>query len=125
MATNGHAPRVMAFHNVHGGENTKQQDAKSRKFVDFYCGLASAFGGRRIHHLGDAVEAFNRGACCPERRLPFAPGRLPDNPEMNEEECPLLAQSGHSRWRQLMSAFGVRADIAQAFLLARTRSFDR
>jgi len=55
---------------------------KAIKFLFFYPDLDGAFGGRRIHHLGNPMEAFNRRALCLKRDLLGVLGRLPDNREV-------------------------------------------
>ena len=48
--------------------------------------LYGTFGGCRIHHLGDAIESFNRASLSPERGLSLVRGRLLDDPEMTENK---------------------------------------
>jgi hypothetical protein len=62
--------------------SVKLQDAKSHKISDFYRNLDGAFGGRRIHHLGNPMESSNCGARRLERSLHCVLDGLPDNPEM-------------------------------------------
>ena len=57
-----------------------KKNAKSHKISYFYHDLDGAFRGRRIHRLGNPMEAFSRGARRLERSLPCVLGGLPDNP---------------------------------------------
>jgi hypothetical protein len=59
---------------------------ESHKISDFYRVLYDAFGGCRIHNLGDAIESFNRRALSPERGLSPVRGRLLNDPEMTENK---------------------------------------
>jgi hypothetical protein len=86
--------------------SVKLQDAKSHKIFDFYRNLDGAFGGRRIHHLGNPMETFNRGARSLERSLPCVLGGLPDNPEMIALSVIGTKQTSHCSHG--MSAFGVK-----------------
>jgi hypothetical protein len=61
------------------------QNNKMPKVVNLliFCAIAmAAFGGRRILHMGDAMEALDRCARHLECSLSFVIRRLPDNPEM-------------------------------------------
>ena len=62
--------------------SVKLQDAKGHKIFDFHRNLDGAFDGRRIHHLGNPMEAFSCGARRLECSLPCVLDGLPDNPEM-------------------------------------------
>ena len=77
----------------------REQNVESHKISDFYHDLDGAFGGRRIHHLGNPMEAFNRGARHLERSLPCVLGRLPDNPEMIALSASLIGRLGSSVFR--------------------------
>ena len=82
----------------------REQNVESHKISDFYHDLDGAFGGRRIHHLGNPMEAFNRGARHLERSLPCVLGRLPDNPEMIALSA--IGTKRTIRPRPRLSAFG-------------------